>query len=139
VSHDAASADSDSLRGLLRRVGLLGTLVSGAECYGYDTPRSVVMIFNVCALPLVESALVATLGAMTSHEDESDWPDWLERVVAGFGELRRGQELLWSPGTQLWVLVMPWTDAVTVSVRIGLSDRCPSEATQWLFEAFGVA
>ncbi len=135
----AHPAASEPRLELLSRLGLIRTLVSGSECYGYPTPASIVLIFNVCSLPLIASALTTTLGELISSEDDPDCPDWVLRTTTLLGEVREGQRRLWSLRHGIWVMIMPWQDRVTTSVRIGLSDQSPLHEHEWLFEAFGVA
>ncbi len=90
----------------------------------WDTKANcVVQLMNAA---LAEEALLQMreiFPDLWSRRDSNDLPSDIAQIVDRFGGFRDGQFVAASPpmdGVRAWAWWAPWTDEVTVSIRVGL-------------------
>ncbi len=85
--------------------------------------QCVVQIVNAANAEDALMSLRTVFPDLWSRREAADLPPHIARVVIGFGGFRPGQFVAASTemdGIRAWVWWAPWSDDVTVSIRLGL-------------------
>lgn len=90
----------------------------------WDSATScVVQILNAANAEDALLSLRTVFPDLWSRREATDLPSYIAQVVIGFGGFRPGQFVSASAemdGVRAWVWWAPWSDDVTVSIRLGL-------------------
>ncbi len=112
-----------ALNAFLQRVSDCATFCHVSETIWDSRAHCVVQLMNAA---LAEEALLQMreiFPNVWSRRDSPDLPSDIAQIVDRFGGFRDGQFVAATPpmeGVRAWAWWAPWTDDVTISIRVGL-------------------